>query len=65
MRIFEASPLDWIHGRIRNLALLMTSCRLCWRWASLQPTKCSRALSFYALAPKLSKVTRRSPAKML
>ena len=61
-RIFEARPLHWIQGRIRNLALFTTRCRFLSRCADCQPMKLSRAASFHALAPKLSKATSLSPA---
>jgi len=58
----EARPLLWIHGRMRNLALFTTSCRFFNRCVCCQPMKLSRAASFQALAPKLSKATSLSPA---
>jgi len=63
-RIFEARPLHWIYGRMRNFALFTTSCRFLSRCADCQPMKLSRAASFQALAPKLSKASSLSPAPL-
>ena len=64
-RILEASPLDWIQGRIRKRVLLTMSCKLRGRWSVSQPTKRSRGASFQALAQKLMSATSCAPAKIV